>query len=54
MILLDKPYVSAFLQRTARDMGIPVLNGFHDGELISITDLKTVNENEFLKIAQTI
>ena len=53
MILLDEPYVSTFLQKTARDMGIPVLNCSNDRELISITDLKTVNENEFLNIAKT-
>ena len=53
MIILDKPYVSTFLQKTARDMGIPVLNCSNDRKLISITDLKTVNENEFVDIAKT-
>jgi hypothetical protein len=52
MILLDKPYVSTFLQKTARDMGIPVLNCSNNRELVSITDLETVNEDEFLKIAK--
>ena len=53
MIILDQPYVSIFLQKAARDMGIPVLNCSNNRELISLTDLKTVDENEFLKISKT-
>lgn len=34
MIILDEPYVSTFLQKTAYDMGIPVLNCSDDRELI--------------------
>ena len=53
MIILDQPYVSLFLQKAARDMGIPVLNCSKDSELISLTDVKTVNENEFINITKT-
>ena len=53
MIILDEPYVSTFLQKTACDMDIPVMNCSDDRELISLTALKTVNENEFMKIAKT-
>ncbi|HZK84678.1 MAG TPA: ATP-grasp domain-containing protein [Desulfosporosinus sp.] len=53
MIILDQPYCSIFMQKTARDMGIPVLNCSNDRELISLKDLKTVNDNEFINIAKT-
>ncbi|MCJ7688316.1 MAG: ATP-grasp domain-containing protein [Clostridiaceae bacterium] len=53
MMILDEPYVSTFLMKTARDMGIPVLNFTNVMELIPLTDLKTVDENEFINIAKT-
>ncbi|HZK52981.1 MAG TPA: ATP-grasp domain-containing protein [Desulfosporosinus sp.] len=53
MIILDQPYVSIFLQKTARDMGIHVLNCSNDQELISLNDVKTFNEEAFITIAKT-
>lgn len=53
MIILDEPYVSTFLQKTARDMGIPVLNCSNNRELISLTDLKTLNADEFINSAES-
>ncbi len=53
MILLDQPYVSTFLLETARDMGIPVLDCSKNNELTASSGLKTTNENEFIKIANT-
>ncbi|WP_246169768.1 ATP-grasp domain-containing protein [Alkalibaculum sporogenes] len=52
-MILDKPYVSTFLLKTVHDMGIPVLNCSNIKELIPLTDLKTVDENEFLNIVKT-
>lgn len=53
MIIIDKPYVSKFLQKTLRDMNIPVLNGSNDKELITLEDLSTVSEKKFIEIAKT-
>src|SRR5665648_188342 len=53
MIILDQPYVSIFLQKTARDMGIHVLNCSNDQELISLNHVKTFNEEAFITIAKT-
>ena len=53
MIILDKPYASTFLLKTARDMGIPILDCSDVTESSSLTGLKTVNENEFMNIAKT-
>lgn len=52
MIILDKPYVSTFLQKTVRDLGIPVLNCSEDDDLISLNNLKISNEDDFRKIAK--
>jgi len=56
MLLLDKPYVSEFLQRTAEDMKIPVLKclkNHHIFDSIQNKDLNLLTEDEFLRIART-
>jgi len=53
LLILDKPYVSIFLQKTVRDLDIPVLNCSNDRELVAIKGLKLVNENEFVEISKT-
>ncbi len=51
MLILDKPYVSEFLKKTAEDMNIPVLD---HGHIFDITENKKFNllaEDEFLGLA---
>ena len=53
MLILDKPYVSDFLQKTAVAMQIPILD---NGEVLASADCKNLNllaEEEFLSIAST-
>lgn len=56
MLILDKPYVSEFLQRTAEDMKIPVLKRLKNDQVfdsIQNKKLKLLSEDEFLRIART-
>ena len=53
MLILDKPYVSEFLQKTAEDMHIPVLDNGHIFELIQNRHLNLLKEDEFLNMAGT-
>ncbi len=53
MLILDKPYVSEFLKKTAEDMKIPVLD---HGHIFNITQSKNLNllaEDEFLGMTGT-
>ena len=53
MLILDEPYVSEFLQRTAEDMKIPVLKNDHIFNIIQNKNLNLLSEDEFLSIART-
>ncbi len=53
MLILDKPYVSEFLQKTAEDMQIPVLRNEHIFEIIQNRHLNLLKEDEFLNMAGT-
>lgn len=52
MLILDKPYVSKFLQETAEDMKIPI---FDNGQILDTTQSKKLNlltEDEFLSMSK--
>ena len=53
MLLLEEPYVSEFLQRTAEDLGIPVLDNGHIFDIIQNKNLNLLREDEFLRTAGT-
>ena len=52
MLILDKPYVSEILQRTAADENIPVLDNGHVLDLIQNNKVKLIKEDEFLSITK--
>jgi hypothetical protein len=53
MLIFDKPYVSNFLLRTAKDLSLPVLNNGFIDDNISSDNLKLFSEEEFLCRART-
>ncbi len=52
MLILDKPYVSDFLRKTAEDMKIPVLDNGHIFDHTQSKNLNVLGEDEFLAVAR--
>ena len=48
MIILDRPYVSAFMQHSIKELGIPVLDNSGDADLLTDEELKLLDEEAFL------
>lgn len=53
MLILDKPYVSEFLKKTAEDMKIPVLDNGHIFDITQSKNLNLLAEDEFLGMTVT-
>lgn len=53
MLILDKPYVSEFLKKTAEDMKIPLLDNGHIFDITQSKNLKLLSEDEFLGMTGT-
>lgn len=53
MVILDKPYVSTFMQNTLKALNIPVLKNFTEENMLSVTGLNIFSESAFLDRART-
>lgn len=52
MLLLEKPYVSDFLEKTAIDLKIPVLKNGHIADITQSQNLYLLAEDEFLSMTE--
>lgn len=53
MVILDKPYVSTYMQNTLKSLGIPVLDNTRDECMLTVDGLNLLSEQTFIDQART-